>query len=107
MHRLDNIISSRKRSVAYYRSIQKRYAGYAKLYAKIAREQTNQLNKITKELDNQRKAYIAWEKELDDFANDTSSQLIWLATSRDASGRIQGEAYGNGLLTTQYYNSDG
>ncbi len=65
------------------------------------------LNKVARELENQKKAQSELEKAIDARNSDDSEQLIWSATSYNARGQIEGELAGNGYLTTRYHEVDG
>jgi len=79
----------------------------AKEKAQKAREEANFLRKLERELENQVKASKAIEHALDQRTQDNTKVYIWIATSRNAKGQIEGELYGNGLLTTRYYDVSG
>ena len=60
---------------------------------------SNQLSLILSELEDNRAAADTIKTALDTRSNDNNYITLWTATSYDASGRLQGEVFGNGVLT--------
>ncbi|WP_139159013.1 RHS repeat domain-containing protein, partial [Vibrio sonorensis] len=72
---------------------------FAQKYASLARQQTDLLENVTDELEDQVAAHDEIERIFDERLNDETAQVVWMATSRDQFGRVGGELFGNGLLT--------
>ncbi len=100
-------INSKKSSKRYAAKQKARYIKLAKGMAQDARKQADQLRDILKELNNQKAAKEKLEEALKKRMQDPKEVFIWSATTRDAQGRINGELYGNGYLTTRYYDPSG
>ena len=77
----------------------------ANTYAQMAREQANMLKSIQDELISQMQAQTDLKKQLDERLVDDSEVLLYSVTSRDALNRVQGELFGNGVISHKTYNA--
>ncbi len=77
---------------------------YAKQYATYAREQTNMMSSVMAELKNQIKASNTLKQTIDQKLSDDTDVYLYQVAGTDAFGRVQGELYGNGLLTFRSYD---
>jgi YD repeat-containing protein len=71
----------------------------------MAREQTNMLKTIQDELVTQIKVQKDLKKQLDERLIDDSEVLLYSVTNRDALNRVQGELFGNGVISHKTYDA--
>ncbi len=97
---------------SYYKSIATRYAGYSKsaldTAKRLSREASwasNTLEEIIDELDHQKNVATGLSEQIQAYQQDDSIWTFWRVTSRDASGRLEGELYGNGMNTKRIFDA--
>lgn len=74
-------------------------------YAQMAREEIDLIADLMSGLENHIKAKQQLQEAIDEKLNDDTDIYLYNVTSRDAFGRIEGELFGNGLLTLRTYDN--
>lgn len=96
----------------YYKSVADRYARYgknslavSKQLAADASDASNKLEKIMDELEHQKNVATALQEQIAAYQADDTLWHLWTVTSRDASGRLEGELFGNGINTKREFDA--
>lgn len=85
-----------QRALAYRRQAEQQY--------QLARNETALLKKVVDKMVDYENATDEIQRALDTHNANGEEILLWAATSHDASGRLQGELTGNGLLTRREFD---
>ncbi|RLA06077.1 MAG: hypothetical protein DRQ51_10405, partial [Gammaproteobacteria bacterium] len=118
--RYEGYANSHKRAANSKRSTAARYDSYARAnhqraqsfknqslhYNKIASFYTTKMRQIKEQKENYQRAADIISENLDQFKAglDDSQIMLWSATNLDASNRVAGQIYGNGILTQHTYD---
>ena len=78
----------------------------AKYYADLAAKEVQELKELNRKLESQRNAFVETQEQIEAIELDDSVYAVWAVANRNAKGQIEAEWYGNGYLTTRYYNAD-
>ena len=104
---IDENITAKTSDLSEIKALETYNRNEAEKYLILAKEESEVLLNITNELNKQLEAQQKIEDQLTALQQNDSDVLIWAATSRDVSGQIDGEIFGNGLTSTRTYEIDG